>query len=156
MAAYQSVRLRESLRSELHTIAEMERQPHAERFVMPYSIAEHDAAFDSAAVLYLTILDDEDTVLGFFILALEDDDATVEFRRVVIDAGRRGVGQAAMDLMENYCRTTLGRSAIWLDVFDDNPTGIHIYEKRGYQLDRTAPYKGRTLRYYSKSLRSEK
>ena len=130
----------------------MERQPHATSFVSANSIAEHESAFAASDIRYLTILDHEEAPVGFFILALEDDNETVEFRRIVVDSSRRGVGQVALGLMEDYCRTMLERSKIWLDVFDDNEVGIHIYEKFGYVLDRTEPFNGRTLRFYSKDL----
>lgn len=144
--------LRESALSEVASFAAMEKQSHVNAFINQLSIDEHHAAFLSAEIIYLTIVGEANVLIGYFIIALEDDGSTAEFRRIVVDQKHRGVGQTAISLMEEYCRVNLQRSKIWLDVYDDNVIGIHIYEKLGYQYDRTEMIKDRKLRFYSKSL----
>jgi ribosomal protein S18 acetylase RimI-like enzyme len=38
-----------------------------------------------------------------------------------------------LNKIEEYCINKLKRNRIWLDVFEINKRGIHIYEKQGYQ-----------------------
>ena len=105
---------------------------------------------DGAATL--SIEDAAGAFCGFFILVKEGDSGTVEFRRILVDADKRGVGQAALAEMERYCREALGAARIWLDVFDDNAVGMHIYEKLGYRQFREEPAGERKLLFYEKSL----
>ena len=62
------------------------------------------------------------------------------------------VGQAAIIEMEGYCRHTLNVKRIWLDVFEDNEVGIHIYEKMGYTRFKQQRLDGRQLYFYEKPL----
>ena len=76
----------------------------------------------------------------------------VEFRRIVVSCRGIGIGQAAIPAMEVYCREQLHCRRIWLDVFDSNPRGRHIYQKLGYRLFDTGELEGRKLLYMDKSL----
>jgi len=58
----------------------------------------------------------------------------VEFRRVLIDHNNLGIGQTAITEMEKYCKNNLKAKRIWLDVYQDNAIGKHIYEKFGYTI----------------------
>ncbi len=146
------MKLRQSSVAELAYFAEMETQAHANKFVNRLSLREHRAAFESTDLVYLTVIVNPDIVAGFFVLCVDDDHESVEFRRVVIDHMHRGIGQNAIRQMEDYCRVTLNRSRIWLDVYEDNCIGIHVYEKLGYLYERTNQIKGRSIRFYSKKI----
>ena len=130
----------------------MDRQAHAKRFVLPTGIERHRALYADPHVTYLSIEDETGAFAGYFILVKEGDSGTVEFRRILVDADKRGVGQAALAEMERYCRETLGASRLWLDVFDDNAIGMHIYAKLGYRQFREEPAGARMLLFYEKSL----
>lgn len=110
----------------------MERATDTRNFVMPYSSATHQQNLSDPNLVYLKIVENT-ACAGFLILALDADGKSVEFRRIVIAAKGRGVGQTAMAHMETFCREHLGRQRIWLDVFEHNLRGRHIYEKIGYQ-----------------------
>lgn len=144
------MKLRQSLPAELPVFANMEIQAHAKMFVNQLSIPEHRAEFESAEVVYLTVVANPDIVAGFFVLSIDDDHESVEFRRLVIDQRHRGIGQKAIRQMEDYCRVTLKRSRVWLDVYEDNAIGIHVYEKLGYLYERTGQFNERSIRFYSK------
>ena len=78
---------------------------------------------------------------------------SVEFRRILIDQNRRGIGQAAIAAMENYCREQWNPKRIWLDVFEDNEIGRHIYQKLGYARFGEDIFDGRKLLFFEKQLR---
>jgi hypothetical protein len=132
-------------------------------FITPNTAAEHAQNLRCKDLVYLSIMS-HDVLAGFIILALSGassdassdassgDGYSVEFRRVVLETKEVGTGQPAICLMEHYCENVLKRSRVWLDVFEDNLRGRHIYEKSGYrETDRTT-HGGRVLLVLEKSL----
>ena len=130
----------------------MDSQPHARQFVIQTGMATHRENFDDPNITYLSIENGDGEFCGYFILVLEPDTGSIEFRRILVDHRMRGIGQAAIVEMERYCKSVIGVDRIWLDVFEDNEIGIHIYEKLGYRRFREEPAAGRKLYFYEKSL----
>jgi len=131
--------------------AALEQGADTREFVAPYSDVEHARRMLDPAMVYLRILADG-ALAGFFILVLDPDGTSIEFRRVVVSADRRGIGQTAITAMENYCRAELRRPRIWLDVFEHNHRSRHIYDKLGYEQYGRGSYEGRPLLLYQKYL----
>jgi RimJ/RimL family protein N-acetyltransferase len=102
-------------------------------------------------LVYLRIIAD-DKLKGFVMLALDPDQSSVEFRRIVVSTKGLGIGQSAIAKMEEFCRVELGRSRIWLDVFEYNHRGRHIYEKLGYRRFGESVIDGNVLLLYEKTL----
>jgi ribosomal protein S18 acetylase RimI-like enzyme len=101
-------------------------------FICPYSIERQIEEFEKKEMIYLNI-NLNSKPIGFVLLKLEDDERSIEFRRIVIVKRGKGIGQKVLNKIESYCLNKLKRSRIWLDVFSFNKIGIHIYEKQGYQ-----------------------
>ena len=138
----QMILLRPSTREELELFVEFEAEEDTCKFINQNSLAEHSRWFDDDRIRYLTILKD-DKAVGFFILCLED--GAVEFRRVVVAASSRGIGQDAIRSMHSFCVHELGVSRIWLDVYEHNERGRHIYSKLGYKVTGSAEHDGKRL-----------
>ncbi len=117
---------------DLPLFAEMEQVDGTSEFISQYSLDEHHRKFDEPQINYLRITN-AGAIVGFFILALEPDGTSVEFRRIVVSDKGNGIGQVAIRQMEEFCKDELGRSRIWLDVLETNYIGRHIYDKLGYQ-----------------------
>lgn len=132
-------------------ITEMENAPDTSRFIMAYSPDEHRRRMTEPDHIYLRILV-AGQIVGFFLLVLDPDGTSVEFRRMVVRDRGLGIGQAAIARMERFCHRELRRSRIWLDVFEDNRRARHIYEKLGYQPFGDRDYGGRRLLLYEKRL----
>ena len=145
------IHLDDSKVEELASFVEMELAADTAEFILPYDLERHRREFQRDDIHYLSIYD-AGGLAGFFILALEADGRSVEFRRVVIDSTRRGIGQAAIRLMESYCRDRLGRERVWLDVFEFNRRGRHIYQKLGYRYFDQTELEGKTLLFFDKQL----
>ena len=131
--------------------AQLEQAPAAKQFVLPYSETEHARNILNSSFVYLRILDAGELV-GFFILVLDSEPNSVEFRRAVVSDKGKGVGQSAITAMEQFCRTQLQRTRVWLDVFEYNNRGRHIYEKLGYERYGESDREGRRLLLYQKKL----
>ena len=144
--------LRPSTRDELVSFDKMDRQNHAKSFVTQVGIEIHQKYYDNTDVTYLTIENSNGEISGYFVLVTEADKGSLEFRRVLIDQYKRGIGQAAITEMENYCRENFRVDRIWLDVYEDNEIGIHIYEKMGYRQFKAEREDGRKLLFYEKAL----
>ena len=130
----------------------MDRQDHASNFVTQAGIEAHQKYYDDPNINYLSIENSRGEFSGYFVLVVEPDTASVEFRRILIDENKRGVGQVAIIEMENYCRKKFGVKRIWLDVYEDNAIGRHVYEKLGYQQFKEELEEGRKLLFYEKAL----
>ena len=146
------ISLRPSNRDELEIFDEMDRQEHARNFVIQTGIETHQNYFRDPKISYLSIENSRGEFCGYFILVLEAVSGSVEFRRILIDQKQRGIGQAAIAEMESYCKNKFKVRRIWLDVYEDNEIGMHIYEKMGYKRFREKPVEGRKLYFYEKAL----
>lgn len=146
------IKLRKSKEDELESFVKMEQQSHAKEFINGTDLVTHQRNFKEPNIVYLSIANHNGDLAGYFILALASTLKEVEFRRILIDQHHRGIGQMAITKMEIYCREELGSKRIWLDVYEDNVKGKHIYEKLGYKRFREEIYNGRKLLYYQKAL----
>ena len=144
--------LREASADQLPVFIDMDRQPETAAFILPYSLEQHQLSFADERTIYLSIYE-FDELCGYFILLLEADEISVEFRRIVVARQNRNIGQQAITLMEEYCRDRLVRRRVWLDVFESNHRGRHIYTKFGYrEFDRRPQDDGRVLILMEKRL----
>ncbi len=145
------VTIRQAKFEEIPYFIEMEKSKDTVEFIAHYSLKKHQATFNQPDIIYLAIISREQLV-GFIILGLDPDGVSVELRRIVIASKGQGFGQAALTAMEHYGRTTLGRTRVWLDVFEFNHRGRHIYQKQGYVQYKQGDYEGKSLLYYEKTL----
>ena len=144
--------LRLSAFDELAYFSKLEKQPHAKQFINVTALQEHQVNYSDPLFRYLSIELEGGVVAGYFILVLEPNEDSVEFRRVIVDSKHRGIGQVAIARMEEFSETQLNASQIWLDVYEDNAIGKHIYEKLGYLRFNSEHRGARTLHYYEKYL----
>lgn len=101
---------------------------------------------------YLSIINTENDVLGYFILLKSQRKYSIQLKRMLISVESLGIGQNALSKLEDYCISVLGFKRIWLDVYDDNNRAIHIYKKFGYKIFDTVIHDNRKILYYDKSL----
>lgn len=126
--------MRLSLLNESHIgeIIKMENDSDTSVFIIPYSYEKHLEEIHKPLNVYIGIYE-KGILLGFFILGLENKGNRIEFRRIVIKQKGFGYGKKAIEELENYCTALWNTRSIWLDVFETNKRGIHIYEKLGYK-----------------------
>ncbi len=145
------IRVSESHDDELEKFSEMDLDPGTSEHITVSSLQQHQQAFARDDIVYLSIYRDAGLV-GYFMLALESDPGSIEFRRIVVATRGAGIGQQAIPAMEDFCRDRLGCQRIWLDVFETNTRGRHVYEKLGYQLFDTGQLRGRKLFFMQKNI----
>lgn len=123
-----------SLLNESHIaiIMQMESNSETSEFIIPYKKERHFNEINNPLNRYVGIYENG-KLLGFFILCIEQEGKRIEFRRIVIEKKGFGYGQKAIKELEEYCVAIWNTKIIWLDVFEINKRGIHIYEKLGYK-----------------------
>jgi len=146
-----TIRLERATAEDAALFATWEQASDTKEYIIPYSRIEHLNSMSDPDLLYLRIMKDGE-LTGFFILALDADGRSVEFRRVVIAAKGIGTGQSAISAMERFCVAELHRTRIWLDVFEHNSRGLHLYRKLGYEEFGAVELDGRRLLLYQKTL----
>lgn len=135
-------------------IINMEGDTGTSEFIIPYNKEKHYREIQNPHNRYLGIFSG-DTLIGFFILGIEEGGKRIEFRRIVISEKDRGYGQTAIKELENYCRVNWQTEKIWLDVFENNERGIHIYNKLGYIKKGRTELEGKQLIIMEKNLSHE-
>ena len=150
-----AVSLRVAQVEELEILDAMDRQDHASRFVIQTGIEQHRRNFSDPDITYLCIENEQGQLCGYFILVVEPGGETIEFRRILIDQNQRGIGQNAIEAMEDYCCRRWHPRKIWLDVYEDNEIGLHIYPKLGYRPSGETYVDGRKLLFFAKTFESD-
>lgn len=145
--------LRPSQLNEITQFVSMEQADDTQAFILPYPPDQHRAEMSKDNVIYLSVYL-KSQLIGFMMLVTEAS-GDVEFRRIVINVKGQGLGQQAIELMEQYCQNELNSQRIWLDVFSTNQRGQHIYQKLGYQHVATDSHQGRPLLLFEKRIESE-
>ena len=137
--------------NDIPAIMVMEAAADSTDFIVKYDIEQHQINSHDPTIIYLKICRDQ-ILSGFFILVLDQDGISVEFRRIVVAEKGKGTGQKAITLMEDYCTQQLKRDRVWLDVFENNRRGRHIYQKLGYHEFGRSEHNGSALILMEKNL----
>lgn len=145
------VNLKRSSEKDIYSFIEMEKSGGTSQYIIPYTTGEHQQEMRKIDIIYLSIMTKEG-LAGFIILATNSDLESVEFRRIVVGSKGNGIGQLAIQAMEVFCSKVLSRRRIWLDVFESNRRGQHIYQKLGYKKFKSELYGGNILLYMEKKL----
>lgn len=130
----------------------MEQEAATARYIIPYTLERHEAEFLKVNLIYRSIYRCDHELVGFLILVLDDDGISLEFRRIVIREKGKGFGKRAVALIDAIATNELSRPHIWLDVFDFNDRGRHIYSQHGYNFVSQTECNGKTLYLYEKRL----
>lgn len=144
----QNVKLFATDEEQLDDLVAWEQQSGVGEFILANTKAQHLVSMQEATIRYLSVFQNE-RLVGFIILALEPNNM-VEFRRIVIGHRGAGIGQLAIQAMEQYCLEHFACQRIWLDVFDFNERGQHIYRKLGYQEFKRCEHGEHQLLFFEK------
>ena len=129
-----SIGLRPASPDEVDYIHELESRPENSMYVMPYSKERHLQVITNPDEELLVIVDrSTGQHLGFVILAgLTNPNLSLEFRRLIIGEKGKGIGRQVVKLLIQYCFDILRFHRLWLDVYEDNERGIHLYQSIGF------------------------
>lgn len=143
-----NIRLDDASFDQLPMFAKMEADSDTAKFVTGYSLARHQEEFRKPTVIYKSIMTEHEELVGFVILAKDEDPDAIEFRRIVVSNKGKGIGRAAVRQIDRICTEELDISRIWLDVFEINDRAKNLYESCGYkEFSEADPKSGRLLIY---------
>ena len=133
----QKIGIAETIISNIETICNIENDLNNKVFITPYDKDRHQQVIDSKDEEHLTVWDKATgNIIGFIILAgLENQNLSLEFRRIIIQSKGKGFGRLCLQLTKEYCFMKLKFHRLWLDVFDDNERAINLYKSEGFQID---------------------
>ena len=133
----QKIGLAETIISNIETICNIENDHNNKVFITSYDKDRHQQVIDSKDEEHLTVWDKATgNIIGFIILAgLENQNLSLEFRRIIIQSKGKGFGRLCLQLTKEYCFMKLKFHRLWLDVFDDNERAINLYKSEGFQID---------------------
>lgn len=143
------IKLTHAQEQDISRFIEMESAEDTNEFITPYSLTQHQNEMAKSNVIYLSIISGQQ-VVGFIILATVNNFVDVEFRRIVVAAKGKGLGQLAIKAMEQYCFKQLNSQRIWLDVFKNNERGQYIYKKLGFKVFIPSDKHHGSLTFYQK------
>jgi RimJ/RimL family protein N-acetyltransferase len=146
------IHIEDTRADELPSIHRMEQESDTAKYIIPYSLKQHKSEYAQENVFYKSIFRSPRKMIGFAILASRDNATSLEFRRLVICEKGKGFGTRAVALMDTVAREEFKCSRIWLDVFEFNSRGQHIYRKQGYEFRNRTESEGIALCVYDKQL----
>ena len=120
--------------SDIDAIVLLENTRENSQYIFPNSKEEHEALIDDKDIAHLTLMSENDQMVGFIILAgLTNKSRNIEFRRIVIKQKGKGYGRTAIKKIKDYCFLKLHCHRLWLDVLDTNERAKKLYQSEGFK-----------------------
>ncbi len=130
------MRMVEAAETDVEAIIAMERHPDNRDFIWMGTAQEHrEEIRDPDHLLLLFRAREGGEVLGYSLNHLNRKSHVFEIRRIVITDKGKGYGREAMKALICYAFDKADTNRLWLDVYPDNPRGIHLYESLGMHRD---------------------
>ncbi len=129
-----TLRLRPTMLSDLDWVVSVERDGANLPFITPWERPQHEGAirFPDSRHFILEEGDGLDRV-GFVILqGCRNPNASIELKRLVLQAKGRGLGRAAVRLLKAMAFTQLKAHRFWLDVKSLNTRALTLYADEGF------------------------
>jgi len=121
---------------DINFIMETERAIGNKDYIFQGTYESHNHEIETNELLLLIIekkIDNEK--IGFFLSHYDQNSDVFELRRIAINLKNQGYGYEVIFELMKYVFNNLSINRFWLDVFDYNKPGIHLYEKLGMQKD---------------------
>lgn len=124
----------EATENDIPYIMRLEQHPDNRKFVVQGTVDEHKHEIDSTDFIVFIIKERFDKI-GYMLCYKDEANSSFELRRMIIQSKGKGYGKEALKGLINFVMNTLDYHRFWLDVYEDNDTGIHLYESIGMELD---------------------
>lgn len=136
MVVFKTERLKfiKATENDIPFIMRLEQHPENRKFVVQGTVEEHTHEVNAPDYLIMIIKEKYDKI-GYLLCHKDISNSSFELRRMIIQSKGRGYGKEAMKGLLSYVIDEEKFHRFWLDVYEDNATGIHLYESLGMQLD---------------------
>ena len=111
--------------------------PENRAFLSTYNLEKFlEAVHHPDLRLYLLKEKNTGNQMGFVLLAgLESPNLSLEIRKILIIEKGKGYGRTVLQSLKKFCFETLCFHRLWLDVFEENERGLHLYQSEGFQVE---------------------
>jgi RimJ/RimL family protein N-acetyltransferase len=132
-----AVVLRETTKDALDYVRTLELNPQNSRFIRQWSLERHlQSIGDQNEAHFLALDESAKTPRGFAILiGLQDEDDSLQLKRLVIETKGRGYGRQAMRAIKQFAFHEVRCHRLWLDVLDGNDRARGLYESAGFRVE---------------------
>ena len=128
--------LNQASENDIPYIMRLEHHPENRNFVAQGSLEQHiDEINDESYLVFIVKLKYDK--IGYMICHMDTTNNSFELRRLVIESKGQGYGKETILGLIDYAMVKLSFQRFWLDVYEDNVTGIKLYESIGMELEGT-------------------
>lgn len=130
--------LRPTHPGEIDAVIAIETHPEVSKWVGQWSASDHFAGIHNDAIDHLVVLDEEDVVIGYGIIADKFNiDDNVELLRLALSRRGEGIGHALVETLLAHAFSIGNTHRVWLDVVAKNFAAVAVYVRAGFQREGT-------------------
>jgi diamine N-acetyltransferase len=134
------MKLKTAASSHIDFILSQEAREEFSSFILSWSRDKHLQNLQNPDQHYLVIKLDGDAateaIAGYAILSgLQSPHRSIELTRIVIAEPGKGLGKAALKLIQKRVFEEYQAHRLWLDVFEDNHRARRVYESVGFKQE---------------------
>lgn len=130
----QQIFFQDTTPDDIPMILQMESDQDNSAFIFPNTEAQHLELIQDSDIKHCLIKTKEGLTVGFVIIAgLDNNNRSVEFRRIVIHQKGKGYGRLAIQEIKRLCFEELNCHRLWLDVLEINSRARNLYQSEGFK-----------------------
>ena len=120
--------------SDIPYIMSLEQHPENRKFVVQGTLDEHTMEIANEDYIVGLVREGYDKI-GYMLCKVDLPNSSFELRRLIIQSKGQGYGKEAIIGLIDYAIHKRSFHRFWLDVYEDNVTGINLYKSIGMKLD---------------------
>lgn len=131
------IAIRNTQEKDLDFVINIEHEPDNAQYVGQWTKEQHKSALFNKDILHLLVEDKTSSMpVGYVIMAgLENQNNSIEFRRIVIADKGKGFGKETLTLIKEIAFKQLKAHRLWLDVRYKNIRAQNLYKSQGFVQD---------------------
>lgn len=128
------ISLRKTAIEDIDYVKQAETDSENVPYIGQWSFDEHLRSFDDNNLMHLIVQTKAGKRVGYIIIAgIENQNSSIEFRRIVIVEKGSGYGKKAIELVKKLAFEKLEAHRLWLDVREKNSRARHVYQTQGFK-----------------------
>ncbi len=129
----ESLILRLTTENDLDYVLSSENAPENNPYVTQWTREQHLKAMMDSDIYHIIICNTENYAVGYMIIAgLNDNNKSVELRRLVINEKSKGYGREVLRIVKRLTFEKLQAHRLWLDVREYNHKAQKLYKSEGF------------------------
>jgi len=121
---------------DIPAILEIEHDPYNSQYTWTGTFDDHVNEIADPDVILLTVTKILDgRKIGYVILDIDDESEWLEIRRTALSEKGRGYGREMFEGILKYAFVVKKYNKVWLECYDDNHVGMHLYPSLGFHCD---------------------